>query len=51
MAAATPHKEQRGSTDLCFLVAVTGPEGMAWSCHGQVRLGVRKRFSTREQWA
>jgi len=24
--------EQVGSAELCFLVAVTGPKGMAWSC-------------------
>ena len=30
MAAAAPHREQRGSTEQCSLL--TGPEGIAWSC-------------------
>ena len=32
MVAAAPHREQTGSTELCS-VAVTGPEGTAWSCN------------------
>ena len=34
MAYSSSLEEQRGSTDLCSLVAATGPEGMAWSCVG-----------------
>ena len=35
MAATAPHREQKGSAELCSLVTVTGPEGM----HGAVRGG------------
>lgn len=31
--------EQRGSTDLCFLVTVTGAERTAWSCIGEGQAG------------
>jgi len=27
-----PHREWRGSTDLCSLMTATRPEGTAWSC-------------------
>jgi len=32
MAAAAPHGERRGSTELCSMGTVTGPEGRLWSC-------------------
>ena len=32
MAAAGPHREQRGRAKLCSLGTVMGPEGTAWSC-------------------
>ena len=32
VAAAAPHKERKGSTELCSLVVATGPEETAWSC-------------------
>ena len=45
MAAAAPHRERRGGTELCSLVTVSGPEGTAWSC---VRGGAfRERDCTR----
>ena len=31
MAATDPHRERRGSAELCSVTA-TGPEGTAWSC-------------------
>ena len=31
-ACSSTRGEQRGSTELCSLVAGTGPEGMAWGC-------------------
>jgi len=32
MAAAAPHREQRGSAELCSLVTATRPDGTAWNC-------------------
>ena len=30
--AAAPHREQRGSTELCSLMTAAGPAGTAWRC-------------------
>lgn len=47
-----PHKEQRRSAELCTLVTAKGPKGTAWSCiRGELRGGIKKRFSTRGWWA
>ena len=32
MAAMAPHREQRGSTELCSLMTAAGPAGRAWRC-------------------
>ena len=51
MAAAAPHRERRGSAELCCVTA-TGPEGMAWSCvRGGAGKGGRQRVCTRGQQA
>lgn len=37
-----------GSTDLCSLVAMMGPEGMVWSCIGRSQVGYWERALQRE---
>ena len=48
MAAAAPHRERRGNTELCSLGTATGPEGTAWSC--EERAAVRERLCPRGWW-
>jgi len=52
-ATAAPHRERRGSIELCSLVTETGPEGTAWSyvVSGEGQGGVNKKVFTRGQWA
>ena len=50
MAAAAPHRERRGSAELCCVTA-TGPEGTAWSCVRGGAVGVGDRVCTRGRWA
>jgi len=35
MAATAPHREQRGSAELCSLETAAGLKGIAWSCIGK----------------
>jgi len=48
MAAAAPHRERRGSAELCSLCQQQGPRERHGAVSGEERVGVRKRFCTRD---
>jgi len=47
MAAAAPHRERRGSAELCSLLQRQGPREQCGAVSGEGNLGVRERFCTR----
>ena len=48
-ACSSTRGEQRGSTELCSLVAGTGPEGTAWGCvRGGLCWGLGKGSSPKD---
>lgn len=49
MAATASQREQRGSTELCFLVTATEFEGMVWDCVWEGAGGVLEKSSSPER--
>ena len=50
MVAAAPHREQRGSVELCSVCQQQGPRERHGAVSGEGQLGVRDRGCTRGQW-
>ena len=51
MVAAPPHRERRGSAELCSVWQRQGPRGRHGAVSGEGQLRVRERVCTRGWWA